>query len=178
VREINSRNVQGDVAELGVFQGYFAAAMNSHFADRRLFLFDTFAGFDERDIHGDRTRKTKSRPGDFTATNVATVMDRMPSPQQVVPVVGWFPESTNELTGDERFCLVSLDVDLYDPILAGLEWFYPRLSPGGYILVHDYNNNRYSGARLAVEEFSARASVVVVPLPDSGGTCVIGRPLS
>ena len=39
-------DVPGAMAELGVFRGEFAAAMNALLPERRLYLFDTFAGFD------------------------------------------------------------------------------------------------------------------------------------
>jgi O-methyltransferase len=48
--EIKKRGITGAVAELGVFRGDFAARINSVFPERKLYLFDTFAGFDERDI--------------------------------------------------------------------------------------------------------------------------------
>ncbi|RYD92058.1 MAG: methyltransferase, partial [Sphingobacteriales bacterium] len=74
-----------------------------------------------------------------------------------------------------RFCLVSIDADLYDPILAGLRFFYPRLDKGGAIMVHDYNNSEYPGARQAVHEFCAEAGVTFVPIPDIGGTVVLRK---
>ena len=71
---------------------------------------------------------------------------------------------------------MSIDADLYAPVLAGLRWFYDRLSPGGYVLVHDYNNAAFAGARAAVREFQEASGAGVIPLPDWGGTAVIVRP--
>jgi O-methyltransferase len=48
--EIYSNNVKGNVAELGVFRGDFAKHINVAFPDRKLYLFDTFDGFNEKDI--------------------------------------------------------------------------------------------------------------------------------
>ena len=76
-----------------------------------------------------------------------------------------------------RFCLVSLDADLYAPILSGLIFFYPRLVPGGMILLHDYNNERFRGARQAVEEFEKQyGRLCLVPLCDLHGSAVIVKP--
>jgi hypothetical protein len=41
--------VPGNVAELGVFTGDFARMINYLFPQKRLFLYDTFTGFDARD---------------------------------------------------------------------------------------------------------------------------------
>ena len=46
-----------------------------------------------------------------------------------------------------------LDVDLYDSTLAGLDFFYPRMVPGGIIISHDFPT--LSGVSLAFEEFFA-----------------------
>ena len=42
---------------------------------------------------------------------------------------GYFPD-TAEKVSNEKFALVNLDADLYQPTKAALEFFYPRLSPG------------------------------------------------
>ena len=70
---------------------------------------------------------------------------------------------------------VSIDTDLFAPVLAGLEFFYPRLSPGGFIFVHDYNNALFPGAKAAVQEFSARNGASFVPLTDIYGTAVFSK---
>ena len=46
VKEIKKRKIQGSVAEVGVFQGEFAQYINVAFPDNKLYLFDTFEGFD------------------------------------------------------------------------------------------------------------------------------------
>ena len=88
---------------------------------------------------------------------------------------GFFPETTAGLE-DCRFALVSLDADLYAPTLAGLHFFYPRLNPGGVILLQDYNSRRFRGAAQAVKDFErASGPVALVPLCDLHGTAVIVR---
>ncbi|WP_208873060.1 TylF/MycF/NovP-related O-methyltransferase [Fretibacterium fastidiosum] len=86
---------------------------------------------------------------------------------------GWFPETADGI--DESFCFASLDVDLYQPTLAGLRFFYPRLSPGGYLMIHDFNNREYPGVRQAVREFCTETHAGYVCLPDFCGSAVIAR---
>ena len=81
-------------------------------------------------------------------------MGKLHNPERVVVHQGFFPATAEGV--EDRFAFVSLDVDLHDPTAAGLEFFFPRLSPGGFIFVHDYNNGRYNGVRQAVEDFVAR----------------------
>ena len=173
-QEIRRRGVAGDVAELGVYQGEFAEELNRLFPERRLYLFDTFSGFDERDIGSADGARAKA--GQFSDTSAEAVLARMETPGQVVIKKGLFPESLGEMAAerfDGRFALVSLDVDLYRPTMAGLTYFYPRLSPGGYLILDDYNSPQFPGAGQAIREFCDREGLGVVPLPDLHGTAVL-----
>lgn len=131
VDEIKGRNINGDIAELGVLHGDFAAVLNQYFPDRRLFLFDTFEGFSEKDLEQEKGGRYYE-PGvigdnDFKDTSVQMVLDKMQTPSMCVVRKGRFPETIPE---EERtYAFVSMDCDLYTPTLAGMEYFLPRLSP-------------------------------------------------
>ncbi len=167
----------GAIAELGVYKGDTAWKLNALFPQRTLYLFDTFQGFDTRDISVEESRSfSKAATGDFSDTSEETVLSRLPFPEKAVIRKGFFPDTADGLE-KEHFALVSLDADLYAPILAGLEFFYPRLSPGGMILLHDYNNSRFRGVHEAVDSYEARhGGLPLVPLCDLHGSAVIIRP--
>jgi len=172
-QDIERRKTTGAVAEVGVYRGSFAAHINAIFPDRKLYLFDTFEGFDERDVKDEQSRGLSDGGQDFSATSVEDVMKEMPHPERCVPMKGYFPETASGL--DEKFAFVSLDTDLYAPIYSGLEWFYPRLNQGGYIFVHDFNNALYPGASEAVIDYCTQNKVGYALLPDGGGTAVVSR---
>jgi len=71
----------------------------------------------------------------------------------VKPVKGWIPDSFGEEHAGRAYAFVHLDVDLYEPTKASLEFFYARMPQGGVIVVDDYASATFPGARLAVEEF-------------------------
>ena len=169
--EINSKNIAGAVAELGVYKGKFARYINQCFPERKLYLFDTFEGFDKTDVTTEQQHNFSSGEQDFSNTSIAEVLKRMPFPNQCIIKQGYFPDSAKGLT--QAFVFVSLDTDLYEPIYNGLNYFYPQLMKGGYIFVHDYNNDGYKGARQAVEKFCAENGISKVPLPDSCGTAIL-----
>ena len=98
-------------------------------------------------------------------TSIELVMSKMPNPSKVIIKKGYFPETAAGLE-NERFCFVNLDPDLYEPILAGLEFFYPRLSRGGVILIHDYFNSAYPGSKRAVDEFCTKHNIFAIPIGD------------
>lgn len=74
---------------------------------------------------------------------------------------------------EDTFAFVSIDVDLHDPTLASLEYFYPGLAKGGFTFVHDYNNRHSMGVRQAVDAFLARIDAAAIPLPDFAESIVV-----
>lgn len=171
---IATRKIDGCIAELGVYQGEQAALLNALFPDRPIYLFDTFQGFSSQDISTEANQGYSGAAlGDFQDTSVERVLARLPHREQAVVHAGFFPDSLDGL--EQSFAFVSLDVDLFEPTLAGLEYFYPRLSPGGFIFIHDYNNRRYSGVRHAVDSFLKNGHVAALPLPDFAGSLVITK---
>ena len=173
--EIERKCVPGEIAELGVYRGAFAAELNRMFPERRLYLFDTFEGFDARDMKTGRDGQ-RAKAGDFSDTSEALVLGKMICPEQVTLRKGYFPDSLCAEDMERSYALVSLDADLYQPTMAGLAYFYPRLSPGGYMILDDYNSPQFPGAGQAVREFCAREGLAVVPLCDIHGTAVLAKP--
>jgi O-methyltransferase len=174
--EVYRHNVKGAIAEVGVFRGFNASVMNHFFPDRRFYLFDTFEGFDPRDLETEeQLGYSTDEYHDFSDTNIELVMSKMSHKENVFIRRGWFPESAVGLE-EETFCFVVLDADLYQPISKGLHWFYPRLANGGYIVVDDFNWEDYPGARKAVEDFSREVGISYIPIPNATGGVVIGKP--
>ena len=175
LRDLIARKVDGEMAELGVFRGYSARVIHHYMPERKLYLFDTFKGFDERDIQAEREVTGRgAQTGDFAQTGVDLAVKNI-SPQnanvQVFP--GFFPESAPDWLKDRKFAFVHLDADLYEPMLAGLKYFYHRMSAGGFILAHDYN--AWPGSRRAVEEFFNNKPEIPIPMPDKSGSVLINK---
>ena len=172
-QEIYEKGVQGNIAEVGVYQGRFAKYLNAAFPDRTLYLFDTFEGFHATDVAVEKEQSFSGGNQDFSATSATQVLASMPHKDKCVVKRGWFPQSLGGL--EDTFCFVSLDADLYKPIYDGLEYFYPRLSKGGYIFVHDYNNKGYEGAKAAVREYTAKMGISYTPVSDAWGSVIIAK---
>ncbi len=171
-RQVLDDNVPGDMAELGVYRGNSAAVL-AYYArkyGRKLLLFDTFGGFDA----GDLTGVDSEKPREFADTSIATVREIVGA-DNVEFVIGRFPQSLRTALAESRFCLVHLDCDLYEPAKAGLEFFYPRLSPGGLIVVHDYANPYWAGIKAAVDEYCAGIPEKPVVFGDKAGTAMIRK---
>lgn len=176
---VYERKINGNIAEGGVFEGYFARRINAAFPDRTLYLFDTFEGFYKHDIKSEHGFISE-RAGDF---NVGITMDilmsRMPNPERIVIRKGYFPETANGV--DDEFVFVNLDFDLYNPTLAGLKYFYSRMVSGGVILVHDYfapdewieKGLAFDNVRPAVDTFCRDNGIHSIPIGDIMSVAIV-----
>jgi hypothetical protein len=170
-----NEGIPGSFAELGVWRGNSAAVI-SYFAvkdGRKCFLFDTFQGFDERDLRGIDEKHGKS----FSDTSISYVKQTINQldEDKVVYVAGYFPESVNKEVSNEMYAFVSIDCDLYEPMKQALLFFYPRMSKGGFLFLHDYSSGLWEGGSRAINEFLAQTDEYLILLPDKSGTAVIRK---
>ena len=64
---------------------------------------------------------------------------------------GFFPDSFNGF--NEKISFLHLDVDLYNSYKNCLDFFYPLLVNGGIITFDEYDNTKWTGAKVAIDEF-------------------------
>lgn len=176
--EINKNKIPGEIAEVGVFRGDFAKWLSFKFPERKLHLFDTFDGFNEAEYRRECVAIPKLTESRFKTTfnnvNVDEVINKMAKPENVIIHKGYFPDTTVDCSQDIKFAFVSVDVDLQEPIYHALEYFYPRLTEGGYLFVHEYNDLLFQGVKKAIEEYEKNyGKLKIVPIADVGGTGII-----
>ncbi len=153
------------IAEGGVYQGDFAKEINKCFPNNTIFLFDTFEGFDERDVKKEHEEGFSIfDKNHLNIKGVEVVLEKMPYPDKVEIRKGYFPETAVGLD-DGKFQFVNLDFDLYNPTLEGLRFFYSKLEENGVILIHDYFNPGYTGIKQAVDDFEKESGIVLKRLP-------------
>jgi O-methyltransferase len=168
---IEREGIPGAFAEVGVWRGDTSRLIHLQAPHRALHLFDTFNGFPSCDLEN-------AKPSDalrFRETSVATVKSRLGNTDNVVFHVGRFPETTQGLE-HEMFSLVWLDLDIYKPTLAALDFFYPRMSRGGYCFIHDYNSPESDYAmRRATTSFFRDKAELLIELPDEWGSVMFRK---
>jgi ADP-heptose:LPS heptosyltransferase len=170
--QIIKEQIFGDIAELGVYKGntgYMLASLARKIG-ATAYLLDTFEGFSQDDLAGvDANKKME-----FADTSLEQVRDFVGNPN-VRFVKGFFPDTSDQIPEHAKFSLVHIDCDLYQPFKAALHFFYDRLVPGGFLIMHDYASLHWDGAERAVDEFFADKPESVLPVPDGSGTVMVRK---
>jgi O-methyltransferase len=163
--QISADRIPGAMAECGVHKGTFSKFLHERIPEKKLYLFDTFQGFDRRDSDTESDLR-------FRDTSVEDVLSYIGSRENIIVRKGYFPETAAGLE-TERFSFVMIDFDKYEPTFAALRFFYPRMEKGGYIFVHDYNSPESNWAcKRAVDGFLEGRSEKSIAVPDAGGSIV------
>jgi len=159
----------GDLAECGVYRGASAFLMAKGIAHagggKKLHLFDSFAGLSQpqTDVDGSYWKTGALACGlEEVAANLQHYSDRL------VFHPGWIPHKFKDVS-EKQFCFLHVDVDLYEPTRATLDFFGPRMVPGALIICDDYGFETCPGARKAMDEFAAACKRTVVHLPTGQG---------
>ena len=172
VEYITQREIPGDIVECGVWKGGSMMAVAQTLLalnqpTRHLYLFDTFAGMTKpSDLDGSvAVDKFEDRKIDDSSSNWAyAALDEV---KQVVYRTGYDPAKIHFVKGKvedtlpektpEKIALLRLDTDWYESTKHELIHLFPRLSPGGVLILDDYN--RWPGARKATDEFFAENNI-------------------
>jgi O-methyltransferase len=166
---LRTEEIAGALAEVGVWRGETSAFLHRVAPERRLYLFDTFTGFNAQDL------PAGSADMRFRDTSAEAVRRRVGPSENVILVRGHVP-GTLERAAGERFAMVLLDLDLYEPTRASLEFFYPLLEPGAYLVMHDYNNSESEWAcKRAFDAFLEGRPERIVELGDVWGSALIRK---
>ena len=149
----------------GFLGGDFAKYINVCFPNRKLYLFDTFGGFDKSQLNAehDNRNQTDYWIDALKNTDEELVVSKMKYKDMVENRKGIFPQTAKGI--DDIFSFVNLDMDIYEPTYEGLCFFWDRLAPGGYIFVRDFGN--WDGIDSAVTSFCREFGVGYVPLNDN-----------
>jgi O-methyltransferase len=160
-----TRSLPGVIADCGVYLGGSTIGMGLYMRERGIrkdvYGFDSFEGFDPesaaRDMELGGVENEDRHLHGFSGTSFEHVQSKVRrfGLYNVTMVKGYFCDSLPTLPEDLRFCFAHLDVNLYDSYKQCLEFFYPRIVPGGIILFDEYNDPPWPGCNKAVDEFLA-----------------------
>jgi len=171
VDRLKRTHVKGAFAELGVYQGETAVMLHKMDMTRTLHLFDTFEGFHSNDLNHENKKDKRFATTNFSDTSIDSVKSLFSNSKDVYFYSGYFPATTHTLT-EKVFALVHIDADLYLPTIEALKFFYPKVSTGGVLIIHDYNHN-WEGIKQALDEFMPTIPESLIEIIDWQGSVMI-----
>jgi hypothetical protein len=157
LKELHGRQVPGDIAEFGIFQGwwigYLWQATEQLGMPRRVYGFDSFEGLSEPHPEHDPAFWKKGQ----YACSLEQVSRNVLAGQRprIKLVKGFFEKS---LRGPEAqlagaFCYARIDCDIYEPALDCLRYLGNRLADGAILVFDDWPHVRGFGEQRAFEEW-------------------------
>ncbi|MEE4300089.1 MAG: TylF/MycF/NovP-related O-methyltransferase [Pseudomonadales bacterium] len=165
-RQVAARGIPGDTAECGVRFGKssFFILKGLDDPERPHHVFDSFSGLSEAGEDDLAMEGVKSWAAGDIAADERVCREKLAAFTQCRFYRGWIPERFPEIE-DRRFALVHIDVDLLEPTRDALEFFWPRLEPGGVIVSDDYGFATCPGVTKAFDEFFAERPEQPLPIP-------------
>jgi O-methyltransferase len=162
IMDVLDRQVPGDFVETGVWRGgatiFMRAALKARGeTDRTVWVADSFAGLP-------KPRDSEDGEDLSHVEHLAVSLDRVRDnfarfdllDGQVKFLKGWFCD-TLPTAPIEKLALLRLDGDLYSSTMDALQALYPKVSPGGYVIVDDYGS--WPECKRAVDEYIARNQI-------------------
>jgi hypothetical protein len=181
---VDRQGISGAIVECGVWRGgnmmMVKEARRDRHPRREIFLFDTFAGMSwptEADVSAggmialDKVRKRqRSGHNDWCYASIDEVRQAFEQFGLLDSDVHFRMGKVEDTLADasalpERIALLRLDTDWYESTKIELEALYPRLQPGGVLIIDDYGH--WEGARLAVDEYFGENLPMLVPVDHS-----------
>lgn len=166
VNHIVKNDIPGAFVECGVWKGGSSLAAAMAFqsrgqSDRDLYLYDTFEGMTEpTQADGSAALKGYQASLDANQTSnwcrspideVRSAVTRSKYPSDRIHLIKGKVEDTLPEHAPGQIALLRLDTDWYESTRHELVTLYPRLMPGGVMILDDYGF--WEGARKAVDEF-------------------------
>lgn len=152
--------VEGDFVELGCYKGDTSLVLVDLLVEnlvekpaKKLWIYDSFEGLPEKSEKDESVVGEDFKQGELAVTK-REVKARFLRAGLPVPIIkkAWFNELT-EVDLPKKIAFAFLDGDLYGSIRDSLRLVGGKMSVGGVIIVHDYNNPALPGVAMAVDEW-------------------------
>ena len=193
VQYIDRHAIPGDIVECGVWRGgsimLAKMARAGHSIARRYMLFDTFKGMTAPTIHDVNYRGEPAAvpfAADEREDHNEGCYASLQEVEQNLSAAGFAPGEAILCQGPveetlrdsrmlpDRIALLRLDTDWYESTRIELEVLYPRLAPGGVLVVDDYGH--WEGSRRAVDEYFRSDAPLLVAVDYAGRVAI--KPLT
>ena len=157
VKKTLSQSLSNDFVECGCWRGHSSFVISSLIKQKKnsinFHIFDSFEVLSESVKEDDEFFNKEKKYKEFMTSHFRSSEKFLKNEvlkefDFVKTYKGWIPSRFSEVK-DLKFSFVHIDVDLYQPTLDCLEFFFPKLVSGGIIVCDDYNSSQFPGAKNA-----------------------------
>ncbi|UPY38173.1 TylF/MycF/NovP-related O-methyltransferase [Sediminicoccus sp. KRV36] len=168
----HAARLPGDFVECGVNTGIFSLAVMDYLDFDRLgkkfYLFDTFEGVPEEQMNEYERTHGHKEMHDFYFDCYAVAQRNFAPFASARMIRGRVPESLAEVE-IEKVAYLSIDMNILEPELRALEHFWPKLVPGGIIVMDDYAWRQYAYRKSHYDDFARANGTEIFTLPTGQG---------
>lgn len=170
-------HVPGDFIECGVHTGILSGAIMTWLdfgvqAERSFFLFDTWHGIPEEQISSDERKagvssmNRKYANGDVIFEMVERKFSRWDNAQIIR---GKVPETLSVFDNRTEIAYLSIDLNVAEAEMKAIEILWPKMSPGGVLLIDDYGWAAHRNQKICWDNWAARHNLMILCLPTGQG---------
>lgn len=173
----HATKLRGDFVECGVNTGLFSLAiceyLNFNSIDKNFYLFDTFCGIPEDQGLVEETLKPSriERMNRMYYECYEVAQRNFSDFPRAVLVRGVVPDTLSTVPIDS-VCYLSIDMNIVQPEIAAIEYFWPRLTPGAPVILDDYGWEEHIAQREAMDEFASKNGTSILALPTGQGLLI------
>ena len=177
----SASRLDGDFVECGVSYGFLSSAVMEFLdwdrLDKTFYLLDTFAGLDPRFVTAGERRAGAPKKSEWLlrsgkyVSSVDSVRANFAQWRNHRIIVGAVPETLEQVDA-RAVAFLHIDMNCAPPEVAALRYFWPRLSPGAFVLLDDYAYRGYEEQRLAMNALASELGVPICALPTGQGLLI------
>lgn len=171
----------GDFVECGVNKGFLSSAIMELLdwdrTGRTFHLLDTFSGIDPRyvseaeEAEGILEKNRKTIDSGFYVTSADAAIANFSEWRNHRIIVGAVPETLSQIEA-RQIAFLSIDMNCMPPEVAALEYLWPRLVDGAFVLLDDYAYVGYRQQKLGMDACARKLGVSVLSLPTGQGLII------
>lgn len=155
------KDLPGEVADLGAMRGGCSLILRQVAPEKELHIFDTWEGtpYDDPLCH--------HKKGEW-ATSLEECRKLVGTNERTYYHPGIFPVDSPDYIKENKYCFVYVDMDTEQATRDAIEFFWPRMVPGGLMVFDDYGWIPCAGVKVAVDDKFGEARCKVI-----GYTCIV-----
>lgn len=171
------KNLEGDYVECGVNTGAYSRAVieyiNFNELNKTFYLFDTFCGLDPKQISEEEKIAgiEKKYINNYKIEGLYEQVKQTFSAFNVKIIKGLVPDTLPECKS-AQICYISIDMNVMEPEIAAMNYFWSKIVKGGVVLLDDYGFSQHVCQKKAFDRFAKEQGVDILTMPTGQGIII------